>query len=61
MMMPTEGSFEMETSNSDDVYPNVCRTGPVEQLLGEGRWHVNAAVRLNIGIALVNRLSLIIE
>ena len=51
----------METSNSDDIYPDVCGTGPIEQLLGERRWYVNTAVRLNIGVALVNCLSLMIE
>jgi hypothetical protein len=60
-MTPTEESLEIETSNSDDVYPDVCRTGPIEQLLGERGWYMNTAVRLNIGIALVKRLSLMIE
>ena len=54
-------SFQRGSSNSYDVYPDIGRTGPIEQLFRKWRRHVNAAVRLDIGVTLVQRLSLIIE
>jgi hypothetical protein len=46
---------------TDDHNPNFGITGPVEQLFREWGWDMDATVRLNVGIALVNRFTSMVE
>ena len=45
----------------DDHNPNVGITGPVEQLFREWGRDMDATVRLNVGVALVNRFTSMVE